>query len=185
VPDLRAAEVSVPSELPGLRAQLANVADELAAATDDLRELSHGIHPAILSEGGLVPALKTLARRSVVPVELEVDGPARLPEQVEVAAYYVVSEALTNTAKHARASVVQVEIRARADSLRLSVRDDGVGGATPGRGSGLVGLTDRIQALGGTITVTSPPGDGTELLVDLPVDGAGSVRPGIPASGNP
>jgi signal transduction histidine kinase len=169
--DLHAAEANVPPELPELRAQLDHVADELVAATDDLRELSRGIHPAILSEGGLVPALKTLARRSVVPVELEADVPARLPEQVEVAAYYVVSEALTNTAKHARASVVQVDIRAPADSLRLSVRDDGVGGATPGRGSGLVGLTDRIQALGGTITVASPPGHGTELLVDLPVDG--------------
>jgi signal transduction histidine kinase len=169
--DLRAAEANVPPELTELRAQLAHLAGELAAATDDLRELSRGIHPAILSEGGLTPALKTLARRSVVPVELEVDVPARLPEQVEVAAYYVVSEALTNAAKHARASVVKVDILARAGSLRLSVRDDGVGGAAAGGGSGLVGLSDRIQALGGTITVTSPPGQGTELLAVLPLDG--------------
>ena len=168
--DLRAAEASVPPELPELKAQLSHVAGELAGATEDLRELSRGIHPAILSEGGLVPALKTLARRSVVPVELVVDVPARLPEQVEVAAYYVVSEALTNAAKHARATVAQVDVQAHDGSLRLSVRDDGVGGAAPGRGSGLVGLTDRIQAVGGTITVTSPAGQGTELLVDLPVD---------------
>ena len=97
--------------------------------------------------------------------------PARLPEPVEVAAYYVVSEALTNAAKHAHASVAYVDVRTRAGSLELSVRDDGAGGATPGRGSGLVGLTDRIQALGGTISVTSPADKGTELLVDLPIDG--------------
>jgi signal transduction histidine kinase len=169
--DLRAAEAAVPPEMTELRARLAHVARELGDATDELRELSRGIHPAILSEGGLPPALKALARRSVTPVELEVDVPARLPEPVEVAAYYVVSEALTNAAKHAHASVAYVNVRARVGSLELSVRDDGAGGATPGRGSGLVGLTDRIQALGGTISVTSPAGKGTALLVDLPIDG--------------
>jgi signal transduction histidine kinase len=169
--DLREAETAVPPEMTELKALLAHVAHELGDATEELRELSRGIHPAILSEGGLPPALKTLARRSVIPVELEVDVPARLPEHVEVAAYYVVSEALTNAAKHAHASAAYVNVRARAGSLELSVRDDGAGGATPGRGSGLVGLTDRIQALGGTISVTSPAGEGTELLVDLPVDG--------------
>jgi signal transduction histidine kinase len=169
--DLRAAEAAVPPEMTELRARLAHVARELGDATDELRELSRGIHPAILSEGGLPPALKALARRSVIPVELEVDVPARLPEPVEVAAYYVVSEALTNAAKHAHASVAYVNVRARVGSLELSVRDDGAGGASPGRGSGLVGLTDRIQALGGTISVTSPAGKGTALLVDLPIDG--------------
>jgi signal transduction histidine kinase len=169
--DLRAAEAAVPPEMTELRARLAHVARELGDATDELRELSRGIHPAILSEGGLPPALKALARRSVTPVELEVDVPARLPEPVEVAAYYVVSEALTNAAKHAHASVAYVNVRARVGSLELSVRDDGAGGASPGRGSGLVGLTDRIQALGGTISVTSPAGKGTALLVDLPIDG--------------
>jgi signal transduction histidine kinase len=168
--DLRAAEAAVPPDMTGLKALLAHVAHELGDATDELRELSRGIHPAILSEGGLPPALKALARRSVIPVELQVDVPARLPEHIEVAAYYVVSEALTNAAKHAQASVAYVNVRARASSLELSVRDDGAGGATPGRGSGLVGLTDRIQALGGTISVTSPAGKGTELLVELPVD---------------
>jgi signal transduction histidine kinase len=169
--DLRAAQAAVPPELPELRAQLARVADGLTGALEDLRELSRGIHPAVLSEGGLAPALKALARRSAVPVELEVEVPARLAEPVEVAAYYVVSEALANTAKHANASVIYVRVQAGDDRLQLSVRDDGVGGATPGRGSGLVGLTDRVQALGGTITIHSPAGQGTRLQIDLPVQG--------------
>jgi signal transduction histidine kinase len=169
--DLRAAEAVVPPEQPELRAQLARVADGLAGALDDLREISRGIHPAILSEGGLGPALKSLARRSVVPVELDVQVQTRLPEQVEVAAYYVVSEALANAAKHARASVVHVDIQADGGGLHLSVRDDGLGGAAPGRGSGLIGLTDRVEALGGTISVTSPTGGGTALRVDLPIKG--------------
>jgi signal transduction histidine kinase len=169
--DLRAAEASVPPELPELRTRLAEAAGQLTGATEDLRELSRGIHPAILSEGGLPPALKALGRRSAVHVELDVDVPERLPEHVEVAAYYVVSEALTNAAKYAQASVVRVDVHTGDGSLRLSVRDDGVGGAIPKPGSGIVGLTDRIQALGGTISVTSPPGEGTELLVELPLGG--------------
>jgi signal transduction histidine kinase len=167
--DLRAAQAAVPPELPELRAQLAKVADGLTGALEDLRELSRGIHPAVLSEGGLAPALKALARRSAVPVELEVEAPARLAEPVEVAAYYVVSEALANTAKHAHASVIHVRVQAGDDRLQLSVRDDGVGGAAAGRGSGLVGLTDRVQALGGTITIHSPAGQGTGLQIDLPL----------------
>jgi signal transduction histidine kinase len=167
--DLRSAEAAVPPERPELRAQLARVTDGLTGALEELRELSRGIHPAILSEGGLAPALKALARRSAVPVELEVDVQARLPEPVEVAAYYVVSEALANAAKHAHASVAQVEARARDGLLHLSVRDDGVGGAAPGGGSGLVGLADRVEALGGTIEVHSPAGQGTSLQIDLPI----------------
>jgi signal transduction histidine kinase len=166
--DLRAAEAAVPAGLPQLRTQVAGIAEGLAGAFDDLRETSHGIHPAILSEGGLGPALKALARRSTIPVELTVDVPARLPEPVEIGAYYVVSEALANTAKHAQASAAHVDVQACDAGLHLSIRDDGVGGADPGRGSGLVGLTDRVQALGGTISLTSPPGQGTTLLVDLP-----------------
>jgi len=169
--DLRAAGGALPAELPELRAQLAQVADGLARALDDLREVSRGIHPAILSEGGLGPALRALARRSVVPVELDVDVQPRLPEPVEVAAYYVVSEALANAAKHARASVAHVGARARDGSLHLSIRDDGVGGAAPGQGSGLIGLTDRVEALGGTISVISPTGQGTALMIDLPIMG--------------
>jgi signal transduction histidine kinase len=169
--DLRAAEAAVPPELPELRAQLARAAEGLAEELDELREVSRGIHPAILSEGGLGPALKALARRSAVPVELDVQVAARLPEQVEVAAYYVVSEALANAARYAHASVVQVAARVGEEDgrLRLTVRDDGVGGAVPGQGSGLIGLTDRVEALGGTMSVASPSGQGTTLLVDLPV----------------
>jgi signal transduction histidine kinase len=172
--DLRAAErtLSPGPELGAqLGAQLAHVAEGLTGALDDLRDLSRGIHPAILSEGGLGPALKALANRSVVPVELDVDLPSRLPEPVEVAAYYVVSEALANAAKHARASVVDIALAVRAGGLHLSVRDDGVGGAVRGRGSGIVGLTDRVEALGGTISLVSPAGQGTALLVDLPLAG--------------
>ena len=177
--DLRAAEAAVPTEQPELRAQLDRVADGLAGALEELRELSRGIHPAILSEGGLAPALKALARRSAIPVELEVDTPARLPEPVEVAAYYVISEALANAAKHAQASVAQVEALARDGLLHLSVRDDGVGGAEPGAGSGLGGLADRVEALGGTIQVHSPAGQGTRLQIDLPIQDP--ARAGSPA----
>ena len=171
--DLRAAEASVPAEHPELRAQLDRVMDALGGALDDLQEISRGIHPAILSEGGLGPALKALARRSAVPVEVDVRLDARLPAPVEVAAYYVVSEALTNAAKHADASVASVGVEARNGRLHLAVRDDGVGGADPDRGSGLIGLSDRVQALGGTITIHSPVGEGTALLIDLPVEPGG------------
>ena len=124
-----------------------------------------------MSEGGLGPALRSLRRRSAVPVELDVHAERRLPERVEVAAYYVVSEALTNAAKHAHASVVKVELDAHDAILQLAIRDDGIGGADPSRGSGLVGLSDRIEALGGTLEVTSPSGSGTTLLIELPVEG--------------
>ena len=167
--ELRAAEAALPPERPELQAQLARIADGLAGALEELRELSRGIHPAILSEGGLGPALKALARRSPIPVELEVETPVRLPEPVEVAAYYVVSEALANAAKHAQASATWVEARAGDGSLHLSVRDDGVGGATTGGDSGLVGLADRVEALGGTIRLDSPAGQGTRLQIDLPI----------------
>src|SRR6266508_723167 len=171
--ELRAVQAGVPADLARLRGELDQLAAGLGSAVDELRELSRGIHPAILSEGGLGPALKALARRSAVPVELDVHIQTRLPEQVEVAAYYVVSEALANAAKHANASAVHVEVRTADGRLHLSVRDDGVGGAEMGRGSGLVGLTDRVQALGGTITVRSPAGQGTTVRVELPIDADG------------
>jgi signal transduction histidine kinase len=136
---------------------------------DELREISHGIHPAILSERGLEPALRALARRSAVPVELDLHAERRLPEPIEVAAYYVVSEALTNAVKHAQASVVHVELAVRDTTAQLTIHDDGIGGADPVHGSGLVGLSDRIAALGGTVQVTSPAGDGTTLLIDIPL----------------
>jgi signal transduction histidine kinase len=166
--DLRATQAEVPAQPSELQTQLAGVADGLTEALEELRELSRGIHPAILSQGGLGPALKALARRSAVAVDLDVDLQAPVSEPVQVAAYYVVSEALANAAKHARASVVQVHVRTTDGRLHLSVRDDGVGGADPRRGSGLVGISDRVQALGGTITVHSPTGEGTRLRIDLP-----------------
>src|SRR6266700_3952477 len=166
----RTAAAMVPPELHELQVQVSRMADGLAGALEELQEISRGIHPAILARGGLAPALKTLARRSAVPVELEVRAGTRLPEPVEVAAYYIVSEALTNIAKHAHASAVHVAVEARDGLLRLSIRDDGRGGAAPARGSGLIGLTDRIDALGGTIEVASPVGAGTTLLIRLPIE---------------
>jgi signal transduction histidine kinase len=168
---LRAAQTAVPPQLGGLEGELTNVAEGLANVLNELREMARGIHPAILAKGGLGSALKTLARRCPVPVELDVRAQARLPERIEVAAYYVVSEALTNAAKHAHASVVNVEVETVEGALRLRVRDDGVGGADPVRGSGLVGLKDRVEALGGTLAVQSPAGAGTALRVELPLTG--------------
>jgi signal transduction histidine kinase len=164
----RTAEATVPPELSELRAQLSRVAEGLAGALDELQEISRGIHPAILARGGLAAALKTLARRSAVPVELEVRTDSRLPGPVEVAAYYVVSEALTNTAKHAQASLVHVVAEGRDGVLELLISDDGSGGADPTRGSGLIGLVDRVDSIGGTIEVDSPLGYGTTLRARLP-----------------
>jgi signal transduction histidine kinase len=165
----RTAEADVAAGRGDPRAYLARIAAGLADAAAELQELSRGIHPAILSEGGLGPALRTLARRSVVPVDLDVTVTARWPEPVEVAAYYVASEALANAMKHAQASCVQVSLATVDGSLLLSVRDDGVGGADPARGSGLAGLTDRVEALGGSIRLHSPAGTGTHITVGLPL----------------
>jgi signal transduction histidine kinase len=165
---LRSAEASVPPELGSVREQLAEIVDGLTGVSTDLQEISRGIHPAILSRGGLVPALKTLARRSSVPVELRVAVDQRLPDSVEVAAYYVVAESLTNAAKHAQASEVRVTVETEGPNVRLSIRDDGIGGADSGRGSGLTGLTDRVEALGGHLQMSSPIGTGTSLLATIP-----------------
>ena len=167
---LRATRADVPSDLVELSAELDVVARGLDRALSDLREFAHGIHPAILTEGGLNPALRALARRSVVPVQVDVRIDGRPPEAIEIGAYYVVSEALANAAKHAKASVVPGEVVADDGFLRLCVRDDGVGGADPARGSGLVGLRDRVEAMGGSIEVESPVGAGTALHVCLPLD---------------
>jgi signal transduction histidine kinase len=166
---LRAAEAMVPPGADDLREQLARTAQGLAEAVEDLQELSRGIHPAILSKGGLGAAIKALGRRSAVPVELDVHVDRRLPKPVEVAAYYVVSEALTNAAKHAQASLIRVDVNDQDGMVRLAVTDDGVGGADPDQGSGLVGLRDRIEAVGGHIEIASPPGGGTSLVVAMPV----------------
>jgi signal transduction histidine kinase len=166
--ELRTAQDCVPPEMPQLRERIAALVNSVAGVSKDLQDLSRGIHPAILSKGGLGPALKTLARRSTVPVELDLAVDRRLPESVEVTAYYVVAEALTNAAKHARASVVSVGVSTGPASLQLSIQDDGVGGADTGRGSGLIGLTDRVEAIGGQLTISSHPGSGTRLLVEIP-----------------
>jgi len=168
--EVRGAEAVAPPDSEELAERLAQVQTGLAEALDDLRELSRGIHPAILSEGGLVPALKALGRRSALPVELDLAIEERLAEHVEIGAYYVVSEALTNAAKHARASKVEVHARARDGVLKLTIEDDGVGGADPSRGSGLTGLADRVEALGGTIWIASTAGEGTSLRVELSLD---------------
>jgi signal transduction histidine kinase len=161
------AELSVPDADAELKTELARVAQGLMDVLRDVREISRGIHPAILSERGLEPAVKALARRSPVPVDLTVRVPGRLPDRVELGAYYIVSEALANVAKHANAELVMVSVEAGGDVLSLSVRDDGAGGADP-RGSGLAGLRERAEALGGTLTLTSPPGRGTSVDVRLP-----------------
>jgi signal transduction histidine kinase len=172
---LRSVQAELPHDLEKVRTELSNVGEGLTSVLDDLREISRGIHPAILSEGGLAPALKTLARRSPVPVALDIRVENRLPDGVEVAAYYVVSEMLTNTAKHAQASAVHVDVALDDEVLQISVRDDGVGGADPAGGSGLVGLRDRVEALGGTIDLKSTTGAGTAVEVLLPLDRAGEA----------
>jgi signal transduction histidine kinase len=167
---IRSAEASVPPELRPLKEQISHIATGLAGVSEDLREISHGIHPAIVSSGGLGAALKTLGRRSTVPVDLEVGVDLQLPESAEVAAYYVVSEALTNVAKHARASEVNVRVEADEANLHLWIRDDGIGGADCNNGSGLTGLIDRVEAVGGVLEISSLPGNGTSLIVTIPLE---------------
>ena len=167
---LREAQAAASARGGDLAAGLDEVADGLEAALAELREIARGIHPAVLAHGGLRPALAALARRCPTPVDLRVRVAGRLPGPVEIAAFYVVSEALTNTARHARATAVRVEVAADDKTLRVSVRDDGRGGATVGRGSGLTGLKDRIEALSGQITLRSRPDAGTALEVRIPLE---------------
>jgi signal transduction histidine kinase len=166
---VRAAEANLAPERQDVQDQLSRVAIGLAAAVEDLQELSRGIHPAILARGGLGPALQTLAHRSDIPVDVDVTTDARFSEPIEVAVYFVASEALANAAKHAQASRIELSLGTHDGSLLLSIRDDGIGGADSEHGSGLVGLQDRVEALGGTITVASPEGGGTSLAVALPL----------------
>ncbi|WP_432989528.1 AAA family ATPase [Dactylosporangium sp. CA-233914] len=171
---LRAAQAAVPPVLDTLAAQLDRAVAGATDAVDELREISRGIHPAILTEGGLGPALRALARRSPIPVDLDLHRLGRLPEHVEVSAYYIIAEALTNATKHAHAATVTVTVEADPTdtanaALRLAVRDDGIGGADFTRGTGLVGLKDRVEALCGRIDLQSPRGAGTSLRVELPL----------------
>jgi signal transduction histidine kinase len=171
--DLQAIRDGVPDQLPQLRAGLTQISQGLVSTLDELREIARGIHPAILAQGGLGPALKTLARRCPVPVELHLDLESRLSEPIEVATYYVVAEALTNAAKHAEASLIRVTGQVRDGVLQVGVQDDGRGGASTVRGSGLVGILDRVEALGGTLLFSSPPGAGTSIELSLPIGDRG------------
>jgi signal transduction histidine kinase len=138
-------------------------------ANQQLRDLARGIMPAILTRGGLQPALDEVAGGSPIPVKLDLRTEGRLPEHAEVTTYFVVSEAITNAAKHSRASAVYVTVEPVDGKVRLSVDDNGIGGADLARGTGLVGLRDRVEAIGGTLTVQSPPGEGTHVTVELPL----------------
>jgi signal transduction histidine kinase len=176
---LRAAQAMAP---PDLSNEFENVATEVDSLLGELREIARGIHPAALSDGGLPTALKTLARRSAVTVRLDVRVGERLSDHVELAAYYTVAEALTNAAKHAGASVVDVSAERRDDMLHIEVRDDGRGGATLSGGSGLIGLADRIEALGGRLSLDSPLEQGTTLRIALPINTDAPAGPGSGAA---
>ena len=164
----RTIEKMPPRPADEMKCELSVLADGLGTSLEEVREISRGIHPAVLSEAGLGPALKALARRSAVPVELHLDLGPQLADRVEVAAYYIASEALANAAKHAQATVVDVRVQRTDSTLTLSIRDDGIGGADLNHGSGIIGLKDRVDSLGGVISISSPPGSGTSLNVRLP-----------------
>ena len=168
--DLRSAEATVAPDQPGLRRALSTAADDLSGVLSELQEIARGLHPAVLSKSGLDAALKMLARRSPIPVELHDHAPRPLPEQVQVAIFYVVSEALTNVFKHADASTVHVDLDGEDGHVHVTIHDDGHGGAQLGEGSGLIGLKDRIEALSGTMCLASPTGVGTSLRVSIPVE---------------
>jgi signal transduction histidine kinase len=171
--NLQAARASVPPGAGELAKSLDQLADDLSEALAELHEIARGIHPAVLAEGGLVPALATLARRSAAQVGLDARVDGRLPEQIELAAYYVVAESLTNAVKHADATRVDVEVVADADAVHVRVSDDGCGGADVSRGSGLLGLQDRVETLGGDLRLESPQGAGTTVEITLPLCKAG------------
>jgi len=168
--DVRAAEAAAAAGAGDLAPELDRVAAGLDDVLADLREIARGLHPAVLADSGLAPALKTLVRRSAVPVHLDIRVGRQLPDPVEIAVYYTVAEALTNAAKHAGATAVEVEVTAGDSVLRLCVRDNGCGGANFGEGTGLLGLRDRAEALGGHLLLHSPPGESTTLEITLPLD---------------
>ncbi len=166
---LRSIEAQVPSELSSVKRQIGEAVAGLAEASNDLRELARGIHPAILSRGGLGPALKVLARRCTIPVALQLSLEGDISESAGVVAYYVVAEAITNAVRHAHATAINIDAETTGSHLVLSIRDDGVGGADSRNGSGLIGLADRVEALGGHLQVVSPFSGGTALHVSIPV----------------
>jgi signal transduction histidine kinase len=168
--DVQTVRGRLPEAGPPVRDGLERLERDLESVLEEVREISRGLHPPLLARRGLRPPLLALARRSPIPVELQISGP-RAPEPVEIAAYYAVSEALTNAIKHSRASVVTVELQTTPTLLRAVVGDDGVGGAVVAGGTGLRGLIDRVDALGGTLTIHSPAGAGTRLEMRLPISG--------------
>jgi PAS domain S-box-containing protein len=167
--DVQAVDAGIPADQHDAHSGLERIGREIEAVLDDVRELSRGLHPALLSQAGLRPSLRALARKSPIPVKLEVDVAERPSESIEIAVYYVVSEALTNAAKHARASEISVELAASSRGIRATIEDDGIGGAEASAGSGLVGLIDRVEALGGRFALDSPPGAGTRISIELPL----------------
>jgi PAS domain S-box-containing protein len=163
-------------EIPGEASALVDEAlGDARSAIDELRELAHGLHPAVLTRSGLAAAVQSLTARAPVPVVVEVPA-ERYPDAVELAAYFVAAEALTNVAKYARASTARVTTTRTASHLVLTVDDDGIGGARAAAGTGLAGLVDRLAALDGTLVVTSPPGEGTHIRAEIPLS-AGTPRP--------
>jgi signal transduction histidine kinase len=162
------AESKLAADRPAIQPVLREAREALTIALAELRELTQGIRPAILVERGLSAALDDLSRRAALPVRSDITISGRLPEQVEGAAYFVASEALANAVKHSHASEVRLVALRQVDVLVVEVVDDGIGGAAPGGGSGLRGLADRVEALGGRVTVSSPPGRGTTLRAEIP-----------------
>ncbi|HJP66874.1 MAG TPA: ATP-binding protein, partial [Actinomycetota bacterium] len=158
-----------PATEPELAERIDQAAEQMALALSELREFARGIHPAILTERGLVPALDSLAERSPVPATVEANAIDRLPGAVEATAYFVVSEALANVGKYAKASSVVIRVGIEQDLLALDVVDDGIGGADPTKGSGLRGLSDRVAVVDGTLEIDSPAGGGTTLRCRIPV----------------
>ena len=165
---LRTIEAAIPPGQQRLKEQVSDVTRSVQETLMDLQEITRGLHPAVLASGGLPHALKRLTAGSAATVELDIAIAHRLPEPVEVTAYYVVSEALSNVAKYARASLVRVDVTMVEKILRVSVCDDGIGGADPASGSGLIGLADRVEALGGSLVIHSPAGHGTSLTAEIP-----------------
>lgn len=180
---LRLARSRIHADPAEAAAMLDEASAELETTLSELRELARGIHPAILTDRGLPAALLTLARRAPIPVEVGDLPSGRLPSRIEAAAYYVVAESLANTARHAEASQAQVEVIRERRLVKVRVADDGLGGAEPGRGTGINGLCDRVASLDGRLTVTSPPGSGTEVRAAIPIPAAGRFGPHLDERG--
>jgi signal transduction histidine kinase len=161
-------ETKLPAQATAVQPLVRETREALALALEELRELTHGINPPLLTERGLPAALEELCRRAGLPTHLDVAVDRRLPDEIESAAYFMASEALTNAAKHSHGREVRVSASYEGHSLTVEVADDGIGGATPAGGSGLRGLADRVEALGGRFTVSSPPGRGTTLRAEIP-----------------